>query len=150
MYSAPALTHEWTQYRAWLRARIALELQAQAICRGFAHGDKTEGGKLWQAALKGSGPDYLMATLVPFLESIPQWNANLKPLHLKIEKQAKATRYYAMLPKGFGAFNLTALLGEAGDIASYRNGKCLEHVGPGPRLDASEIAQKPVETVLRK
>jgi hypothetical protein len=101
----------WRIYSAWLKARVRLELQAQALCRSYCGGDKDAAKRLWQAALKGqcADPDVMFA-LMPFIESVEAWNAKLKPIRKDLERQAKRTPHYHAL---------------AGDIASYRNPSCL-------------------------
>ncbi len=115
----------YRQHRAWLRARIRLELQAQAWCRSRTAGDKEAAARLWKAAQKGEGDAALLMVLAPFIEVIDMWNEKLKPVRRQLEKMAAQTRYYALVPKGFGPFNLAALIGECGDVAAYRNPSCL-------------------------
>lgn len=129
----------WRQYEAWLRARMRLELQAQAQCRRRCDGDKEAAAKLWKQVQQGGvgahecaeiqvvrSPDIaLLIVLEPFIATIAQWNEKLKPVRTQLEKLAAQTRYYKLIPKGFGAFNLAGLLGECGEITDYRNPSCL-------------------------
>lgn len=113
-------------YRSWLAARIKLELQAQAICRGRCAGDKKAGAKLWAAVQKGRSDDSLAAVVLePFIADIKAWNKRLAPRRSALEKKATATGYWDLIPRGFGAFNLAFLIGEVGELASYRNPSCL-------------------------
>lgn len=115
----------YRQHRVWLRARVKLELQAQAWCRSRTDGDKEVAAKLWRAAQRGDGDMALLMVLVPFMEAIGMWDSKLAPVRLQLEKMAAKTHYHGLIPRGFGAFNLACLIGECGEIEGYRNPSCL-------------------------
>jgi hypothetical protein len=118
----------WRMRQQWHRAEKALVLQAKAICRSWTNGDKVEAGKLFDAVEDNkSAPVEVIIALMPFLTSINGFH----PERVKIEKQLqKLAKSFPVWPwvaaqKGFGALNFAAIVGEAGDVGSYRNPSCL-------------------------
>lgn len=118
----------WRQRQRWLRAEVALILQSKALCRSWCGGDKKEAAKLFALALKGKANDpTLEMALSPFLPSIAAFQLARKPWDKRIEKLAVSLPIYEWVKgiSGFGAGNLGRLIGEAGDIGSYKNPSCL-------------------------
>src|SRR5262249_34825278 len=122
------LIQGWRLRQRWLRAEVKLILQGKALCRAFCDGDKGRAGALFDAVADGKDADpVVVAALVPFFGALEQF----RPMRMEIEKnltrQVKQLPIYAWAKsvKGFGTLNLIGLIGEAGDIAKYRNPSCL-------------------------
>lgn len=123
----------WRQYSSWLRAKVRLELAAQAQCRAFAGGDKKKGAELWKAAKKGDADPVLAQVLAPFHDAIRRFESGfeesfgfgLKQIAKEMERLVKMTPYWPLIPRGFGPLGLAGLIGEAGDPWAYRNPSCL-------------------------
>lgn len=113
----------WRMRQRWHRAEKALTLQGLAFCRAYVGGDKAEAQALFKRAHDGDAPPDLMLGLLPFLKAIE----NFEPERKQIEKTLKALARelpvftWSSTIKGFGELNLAALVGEAGDIGSYRS-----------------------------
>lgn len=119
----------WRMRQRWHRAEKSLTLQGKAVCRAWTNGDKDEASKLFDRAQKGDveiDPTLRMA-LEPFLRGIEQF----EPMRTAIEKELrKAGRQlpaweWAGAVRGFGDLNFAALVGECGDIGTYRNPSCV-------------------------
>lgn len=115
--------------RRWLRAKNSLILQSKAICRMWTSGDKHQADALYKSAVKDTdGVDMsVTVALMPFLAAIERFESELKPIERRLEKIACELPVYqwASTVRGFGKLNLAMLVGEAGDIGSYRNPSCL-------------------------
>lgn len=113
--------------RRLLKAELKLVLQAQAICRSWTDGDKVKAAALWKQIRKGKGehdPRLLLA-LKSFLAAIPIFEEERKPLDMRLAKLAAQHPLAGHIPHGFGVASLAQIIGECGDIASYRNPSCL-------------------------
>lgn len=124
----------WRQYSSWLRAKVRLELAAQAQCRRFTEGDKKAAAALWAKAKKSDDIDpALAAVLAPFIDAISRFEKGtnetfgygIKQITKELEKLAKATPYWPLIPRGFGPLGLAGLIGEAGDPWGYHNPSAL-------------------------
>lgn len=115
--------------RRWLRARNSLILQSKSICRMWTNGDKDQADALYKSAVDESdGIDMsITVALMPFLAAIERFESELKPIERRLEKLACELPVYSWVSavRGFGKLNLAMLVGEAGDIGSYRNPSCL-------------------------
>ena len=104
--------------RRWdmIRARIRLELQAQAIIREFTHGDKEAASKLWARIKKGGEgiPLSLLAWTEPFLIPIPQFMEYQKGFERILAKSVRAMPGYAWVNSvsGVGDVSYAAVLAE--------------------------------------
>lgn len=118
----------WRMRQRWHRAEKALLLQGRALCRGWTEGDKAEANRLFDAASAGEAiePGLAMA-LAPFLAAIVGFGPERSGIEKRLRKLARELPFWAWVSgiKGFGDLNLAALVGEAGEIASYRNPSCL-------------------------
>jgi hypothetical protein len=106
------------------RAEKSLTLQIKAVCRRLCAGDKDEGGKLYLAAMAGSGDVQAMIAQdwsAPFVQARSILEGNRKGVEKQMEKLAKSLPIYAWVDsiKGFGAGSLAAVIGEAGDLSNY-------------------------------
>jgi hypothetical protein len=117
----------WRMRQRWHRAEKSLILQGKALCRAIVGGDKTEGSALFEKARKGDSVDGIddatALALAPFLLSIDQFE---KP-RLKYEKElAKLARKlpahdFVLGVFGVGDGGFASIVGEAGDIGSYKS-----------------------------
>ena len=122
------ITALWRMRQRWHRAEKSLILQGKALCRSWTNGDKDAASKLFDLAAEGKEtPPEITIALMPFLASIK----GFRPERVKIEKElqrlAKSLPIWAWVSeqKGFGPLNLAAIVGESGEIGSYRNPSCL-------------------------
>jgi hypothetical protein len=118
----------WRMRQRWHRAEKSLILQGKAICRAWTGGDKGKASDLFDEALAGNHSDPVLAVaLMPFIASIEKFAPERKAIEKRLRKLAKQTPWWSWVEqvKGFGDLNLAAIVGEAGDIASYRNPSCL-------------------------
>ena len=98
-----------------LRARQRLELQAQAICRRFVDGDKTEAAKLWAKVRKDEGHE-LRVWLQPFIAAMEPLDAAKHEIEKTLAKLVKELPVYAWAKtvSGFGDVSLAGVIGECG------------------------------------
>lgn len=118
----------WRMRQRWHRAEKALILQGRALCRGWTEGDKTEANRLFDAAADGKAVDAgLTMALAPFLAAITGFRPERAAIEKRLRKLARELPFWPWVGevKGFGDLNLAAIVGEAGEIASYRNPSCL-------------------------
>lgn len=114
----------WRMRQRWHRAEKSLILQGKAICRAWTDGDKTEAGKLYDAAARGADTDpQLLMALQPFLDASTNFTSLRKPIERQLQKLAKTCpgAEFVADVRGFGFGNFAALIGECGDIAGYRS-----------------------------
>ena len=123
----------WSMRQRWLKAKNKLVLQGKALCRGFTAGDKAAATKLFASALKGECEDMrIEIALTPFIAAIAHFDRKLEKgdpsltigvMEKQLEKYVRQLPYHAWVStiRGFGDGNLYAVVGEAGDIASYKN-----------------------------
>lgn len=128
--SAPAIVEIQQAYRQrvrWLKARNALILQAKAYCRAICMSDKEAGTQLFDEVKAGRGEMRDTIALGPFIRSIATFDADLAEVDKLLAKKAKALPVHAWTKsvKGFGDLSLAQLVGEAGDIGSYKSPSAL-------------------------
>lgn len=107
-----------------MRAEISLILQAKAMCRSFTSGDKTEATKLYNQAAKGkSVGSALDLALVHYLAPIKDFARERANYERQIKKDTMTLAAWPWVAgiRGFGVGNFGLLVGEAGDIGSYKN-----------------------------
>ena len=114
---------EWRMRQRWHKAEKALILQAKALLRGLTDGDKTAANELFEAALKDQAPIEAMIALAPFLPAISRFEEERKNIEKTMAKRAKSIPAYewATSFKGLGAGSFVSIVGEAGDIGSFRS-----------------------------
>lgn len=113
----------WRMRQRWHRAEKSLILQGRALCRGWTGGDKEAANKLFDAAAKGSCPDGTLAVaLAPFLAAISGFAPERAAIEKRLRKLSRSLPVWAWAGsvRGFGDLNLAAVVGEAGDVGSYR------------------------------
>jgi hypothetical protein len=118
----------WRLRQRWHRAEKALILQAKAVCRAWTDGDKIEAGKLFDKIADGDSTNpELTAALDPFLMAISIFEPQRAAIEKRLRKMAEALEIWrwAKDVKGFGALNLAAIVGECGEVGSYRNPSCV-------------------------
>lgn len=120
------IREQWRRRQSWHRAEKSLTLQAKALCRRLAGGDKAEAETIFKAA-HGKGEHSLSDTA--FAATFPLIEARkCIERHRKIVEK-RLTSLAADLPvapwiegiRGVGLLSLAAIVGEAGDIGSYAN-----------------------------
>lgn len=115
----------WRQRQGLTRARVRLELQAQATVRMLCRGDKEAAGKLVKLADKGSDDPQAEAArdlMEPYRMAQGPLEDRLAALDRRLGKLAKALPIwpYAATIKGLGALAMAKIVGEAGDLSKYR------------------------------
>lgn len=127
VYSDPLIQEViqlWRMRQRWHRAEKSLTMQGRAVCRSWTEGDKDKANKLYDDILKSKDFDgHLGAALLPFVSAVSVFT----PQRVAIENRLK--NLITELPawpwakniKGFGPLNFAAIVGEAGDIASYKS-----------------------------
>lgn len=122
------LVQLWRMRTRWWKAEIKLILQAQAICRAWTDGDKAKAGKLFAHVRDtGEGDPMLLTALGPFLAAMTPFAQEGAAYEKRIAKLARQLPVYPWVKSvwGFSDLALGKIVGEAGDIGSYRNPSCL-------------------------
>jgi hypothetical protein len=129
------LVQNWRRYQQWTRARVKLELQAQAICRQWTEGDKKKARTLWLAVWKAAGKSKkkiaidkpVSDALMPLILAIKALDEFIGPLSKTLEQLAVQLPHWKFFEgiKGIGPATVAGLIGEAGDPWAYRNPSAL-------------------------
>lgn len=120
------IREQWRRRQAWHRAEKALTLQAKALCRRLAAGDKKEADAIFAAAYgKGSHEmaDIALAATFPLVEardSVAKHRAAVEKRLVKLAKQLPVAPWVESV-RGVGLASLAAIVGEAGDLSNYDN-----------------------------
>jgi hypothetical protein len=120
----PIIIEHWRQRQGWHTAEKRLTLQAGAICRRYCEGDKVQAQRLLTQIEKHECEDTnaIMATL-PLLAA----RDTIVPQRKQLEKQLmKWVKTLPIAPwcediYGMGMLSLVGLVGECGDIGSYKS-----------------------------
>lgn len=120
------IREQWRRRQAWHRAEKSLTLQAKALCRRLAGGDKAEAEKLFRAAYgKGEHPlaDIALAATFPLVEARDGVAKHRVAVERRLAKLAKALPVAPWIQgvRGVGMASLAAIVGEAGDLSAYSN-----------------------------
>ena len=121
-----AIREQWKRRVAWHRAEKSLTLQAKAICRRLCGGCKTEAERVFKAA-HGKGEHDLasiaFAATWPLIEARNVLEAQRKAVEKHLEKVVKALPVYGWVQqtRGVGPLMLAGIVGEAGDVGSYKS-----------------------------
>lgn len=107
------IVENWRARQDFLRARMRLELQAQAVCRRYCDGDKAEAAKLW-AKVKKDRDHELLVWLEPYILAMAPLDAAEHKVKLKLEKLARKmpVHDWAKSVLGLGDLLLAGVLGE--------------------------------------
>lgn len=107
------IVENWRARQDFLRARMRLELQAQAVCRRYCDGDKAEAAKLW-AKVKKDRDHELLVWLEPYILAMVPLDTAKHKVELKLAKLARDLPVYdwAKSVSGFGDVSLAAVVGE--------------------------------------
>jgi hypothetical protein len=116
--------------RRWIAAKNKLVLQGKAIGRQWAEGgDKVEGARLFESAKAGEPVDpYLLMSLTPFLAALPTFENDIERIEKQLDKMGKSLpvwKTWGQHVKGLSSKGLAIIVGECGDIGSYRNPSCV-------------------------
>jgi hypothetical protein len=124
----------WRRRQAWHLAEKKLTLQAKAICRRFVDGDKVEAGKLFAAATGHpldadtaiTSPPVAVAIL-PLIMALEALKPHRAGVEKELAKLAKALPIYPWIKDlpGIAAGSFAGLVGECGDIGSYKSASAL-------------------------
>jgi hypothetical protein len=120
------IREQWRNRQGWVNAQVRLTLQCDALCRRLVGGDKEEAKKLREAVEKGKPHELsntaLMA-IAPILRARDDLLAEQKRLDRGIAKLAKKLPGYDYVKQTLGAGDLyfVGIVGEAGDIGSYKS-----------------------------
>lgn len=121
-----AIREQWKRRVAWHRAEKSLTLQAKAICRRLCGGCKTEAEKVFKAA-HGKGEHDLaniaFAATWPLIEARNVLEVQRKAVEKQLEKMVKGLHVYEWVKatRGVGSLMLAGIVGEAGDVGSYKS-----------------------------
>lgn len=118
----------WRMRQRWHRAEKSLILQGKALCRAWTAGDKDAANALHVRAEKREDVDPTVSmALMPFLAAQAGFSKERAAIEKRLRKLAQSSDLWPWVSeiKGFGPLNLAAVLGEAGEIANYRNPSCL-------------------------
>ena len=121
-----AIREQWKRRVAWHRAEKSLTLQAKAICRRLCGGCKTEAEKVFKA-VHGKGEHDLaniaFAATWPLIEARNVLEVQRKAVEKQLEKMVKDLHVYEWVKatRGVGPLMLAGIVGEAGDIGSYKS-----------------------------
>lgn len=118
------MREQWRRRQAWHRAEKSLMLQAKALCRRLAGGDKTEADKLFNAAYgKGEHPDsdIAFAATFPLAEARGSLAKHRASVERRLEKLAKQLPVWPFVEgtRGIGPLGFAGIVGEAGDLSNY-------------------------------
>lgn len=120
------IVETWRLRQDLLRARIRLELQAQAIIRRMCAGDKAEAGRVWKSAQNGR--DHPLAEeafllVSPLLAAREPLSAAIKVREKELTRLAKRLPVAALAEsvRGLGWLSLAGIAGECGDLSAYRS-----------------------------
>jgi hypothetical protein len=134
----------WRLRQRWHRAEKSLILQGKALARAFADGDKDKANAMFDAEYrrfcneeaeregkKGRRvvkadldiPVELSLGLQPFISGVRVFERERAAVEKQMLGMAKGLPAYswAMAIRGFGELNFVALVGECGDIGSYKS-----------------------------
>lgn len=114
----------WRLRRRWHKAEKSLILQSKAFCRAFTNGDKDVATKMFDQAADGKCDNLAVSTgLDPFLTSIESFHVKRMAVENDLRKLAHSLPVWSWVAaqRGFGDLNLAALVGECGDIGSYKS-----------------------------
>lgn len=120
------LREQWRRRQAWHRAEKSLTLQAKALCRRLAGGDKGEAEKVFKAAF-GKGhhdlADAGFAAAFPLIEGRKGIEKHRKAVEKRLAELAGKLPVAPWIEdvRGVGIMSLAAIVGEAGDLAAYSN-----------------------------
>lgn len=112
----------------WLKAELKLVLQARAVCRAWVGGDIEEAGKLYKRVAEGDTSDpTICIALMPFLAAMEPFRAEGAAYDKRLAKLARSLPVWDWVKSvwGFSDLGLAKIVGEAGDVGSYRNPSCL-------------------------
>lgn len=114
----------WRMRQRWHRAEKALILQGKALCRGIVGGDKKEGSDLFdKAADSGDVDEATMLALTPFLLSIKHFASARSKYERELCKMTRKVPAHSFIleTRGVGELSFAGIVGEAGDIGSYKS-----------------------------
>ena len=114
------------QEAGFLRARVRLELQAQAEIRSFFGAGKEDGSKLYSQVCKQATPDDIAlyeAIVAPFIEAMNPLRSREKSLTKEMEKLVKTLPVWKWCDgqKGLGAASAARMIAQCGDFTEYRS-----------------------------
>lgn len=122
----------WRRRQSWHRAEKSLTLQCKAVCRRFVGGDKVEANKLF-ATVDGhsssgtQGTHAVTVAILPLMmarDTVAEHRASVEKELAKLAKTLPIYPWIEAIP-GIAAGSLAALVGECGDIGSYKSASAL-------------------------
>lgn len=120
------IREQWRRRQAWHRAEKSLTLQAKALCRRLCGGDKGEAEKIFRSVVAGGDHELtIVATgaIFPLLEARASLEKQRKTVERQLEKLAKSLPVWEWVAtvRGVGPLSLAGVVGEAGDVGSYKS-----------------------------
>ena len=115
----------WRRRQKWHQAEKSLTLQCSAICRGMA-GDRMAGARMLKRIEDGEPDDgdlEAMIATAPLLSARSVIRAERLATEKVLEKLARSlpVRAWTKTVYGIGDLSLAAIVGEAGDVGSYKS-----------------------------
>ena len=110
--------------RRWHKAEKSLTLQGKAMARAWFGGDKDEANKAFALVEKGEPSDLALSMAVtPFLMAREPFEIERKAIEKTMRKLARQLPVWQWVEgiKGLGDLRLAILVGECGDIGSYKS-----------------------------
>ena len=135
------VVYNWRLKQRWHKAEKSLVLQAKALLRGLCDGDKTKAAELYEktyapfkrkrrpegfdelsACAAAVGDDVAFA-LFPLIASVKQIETRREQIEKSLADSARELPIWPWVEQahGFGALTLASIVGEAGDIGSYKS-----------------------------
>lgn len=113
-------------YKGFEKARLKLELQAQASVRSYFGVGKEEGGKLYRRVKKAETPEDVAtyeAIVAPFMEAMAPLDKRMRAVRRDMEKAAKELPVWPWCEgvRGLGAMSVARMVGQCGDFTEYRS-----------------------------
>lgn len=110
--------------RRWHKAEKSLTLQGKAMCRAWFGGDKDEANKAFDLVAKGECRDAtLVMAVTPFLMAREPFQIERKLIEKRMRKLSRQLPVWAWAEgvRGLGDLRLAIIVGECGDLGSYKS-----------------------------
>lgn len=110
--------------RRWHKAEKSLTLQGKAMARAWTEGDKDAANNLFDDCVKGKSVDPMLSVaLSPFIHGREPFEIERKAIEKRMRKLARQLPVWQWAEgvRGLGDLRLAVIVGECGDIGSYKS-----------------------------